>query len=622
MNNGIETSQPKPRILIVDDEKANLKILAELLSDQADVSLAKSGMQAIEKAVKLLPDLILLDIIMPDMDGFETIQQLRQVNSLEDVPVIFITGLDTADNERYGLDLGAQDYIRKPFNPAVVKSRIATHLKVIKQNKELRLLSIKLKDADEAKSRFLANMSHEIRTPLTAIIGYAEVLQNGDLNGISQEEAIDIIAGSGKHLLNLINDILDISKIEANKLQIEHVNIAIPQFIEEICSIVNSKAKEKQLQFETLIHYPIPSKVVSDPTRIKQILLNLLNNAIKFTDKGSVRLEVSRDEETLKFAVIDSGIGIEPEQQAKIFSAFEQADVSVTRKFGGTGLGLNISKYLAQKLGGDICLHSTLGTGSTFTVTIAANEPVDSEIIESEQQYQALTKKERSNDFSANTLKGKVLLADDQRDLRLLISMMLRKLGVDVHEVENGKELLLATEKDHYDLILCDIHMPIMGGEEAVAQLKMRGDKTPVVALTANAMKHEIEHYIAKGFSEHLSKPIQRDDFFNKLSLFLDGAQKSDVSDKVAESKNATPINSEQLTLLIDKLEAAFFENDWQMVEALASNIDAIADDAHLTDLANSCKSIIQLAPQVDQDAQQMNQVASHILSLRDYVEG
>ncbi|XOV80134.1 MAG: response regulator [Aestuariibacter sp.] len=618
MQKEAESSQPKPRILIVDDEKANLKILAELLSEQADVSLAKSGQQAIDKAVKLLPDLILLDIIMPEMDGFETIQRLRQISLLEPVPVIFITGLDTADNERYGLDLGAQDYIRKPFNPAVVKSRIATHLKVIKQNKELRLLSVKLKEADEAKSRFLANMSHEIRTPLTAIIGYAEVLQNGDLSDLTPEQAINIIANSGKHLLNLINDILDISKIEANKLQIEHVPISLPNLIAEICSLVASRADEKQLQFGTEIGYPIPGSIISDPTRIKQILLNLLNNAIKFTEQGRVSLNVKMEGTKLCFSVVDSGIGIDPEQQAKIFSAFEQADVSVTRKFGGTGLGLNISKYLAQRLGGGIILESTPGVGSTFKVTIDANEAIDSRLIATSQEFEHSLQQYTQSEFAANTLHGNVLLADDQKELRLLISMMLRKLGLSVEEVENGQELLAATENGHYDLILCDIHMPVMGGEEAVAQLKRQGNKTPVIALTANAMKHEIEHYIAKGFSEHLSKPIQREDFYKKLAHFLTSANATKTSSETLSCATETKQLAAKLEQHIEALESAFFDKQWEALVAHANHLNTLSQSLSRQDIEVCCQTIIQMAPQVAEDNQQANALATHILNLRE----
>lgn len=622
MQNTLDKADIKPRILIVDDEKANLKILAELLSEQADVSLAKSGQQAIEKAVQLLPDLILLDIIMPEMDGFETIQRLRQVDSLEAVPVIFITGLDTADNERYGLDLGAQDYIRKPFNPAVVKSRIATHLKVIKQNKELRSLSRKLREADEAKSRFLANMSHEIRTPLTAIIGYAELLQKGELTNVTPEQAVDIIFRSGEHLLHLINDILDISKIEANKLQVEHVPVSLPSLIEEVCSLVKSKIEEKNLTFEKQIDFPIPGTIVSDPTRIKQILLNLLNNAVKFTEQGVIRLEISVEGEFLGFQVIDSGIGIEQSQQANIFSAFEQADVSVTRKFGGTGLGLNISKSLASRLGGGIALHSEPGKGSRFSLKILANVADDSQSIESMSDYQQHLSQQRNAELSVDRLVGKVMLVDDQAELRQLISMMLGGLGLDVVEAENGRQLLEKASSETFDLILCDIHMPVMGGEEAVASLKKQGILTPVIALTANAMKHEIDHYIEKGFSEHLSKPIQRSDFIAKLSRFLQHNETPSTETPVSgQQAHSLVINSEHRLHYLDEMESAFFDADWATLKTNIAKLMTTTEANRRDEVRTHCRDIEDSLGQVDNDMSARNTIAERMLALRELLE-
>lgn len=617
------TQSEKPRILIVDDEKANLKILADLLLEQADVSLAKSGVQAIDKALKLLPDLILLDIIMPEMDGFETIKRLRENQILEDVPVIFITGLDTADNEKYGLDLGAQDYIRKPFNPSVVKSRIATHLKVIKQNKTLRELSVKLKEADEAKSRFLANMSHEIRTPLTAIIGYAEVMQSGDLADMQNDEAINIIANSGKHLLNLINDILDLSKIEAEKLQIERLHVVLPSVIDEISSIVRSKAEAKKLEFKSDIVYPIPSTILTDPTRLKQILLNLINNAIKFTVEGSVTLQVSADKSKLQFSVIDTGIGIGEQQQKMIFSAFEQADVSVTRKFGGTGLGLNISKYLARKLGGDIEVSSNKGVGSEFKATIEVEEAVGCVWMNDQAQYLEVLHGKKTRKQSTQSLSGKVLLADDQKELRMLIGMMLKKVGVDVVSVENGKELVEKAKEQEFDLILTDIQMPVMSGEEAIVELMAHGIDTPTIALTANAMKHEIEQYLNRGFSDHLSKPIQRDDFHRKLAIYLDknGLESSSLNlSEGAKTQLLEQFKAGMPNRLL-ALENAFFERDWNGIKLLAHSLKGASSSFGFNDIGNLATSLEALAAAVQFNNQRASEMAPLLLDLKDKID-
>jgi len=565
----------KPRILIVDDEKANLKILSELLSSEAEVSVAKSGSQGLWKAERLLPDLILLDIVMPEMDGFETIKSLKQTPALADIPVIFITGLDTADNEKYGLDLGALDYIRKPFNASVVKTRIATHLKLIGQTKTLKALSVKLREADEAKSRFLANMSHEIRTPLTSIIGYAEMIQQSELSGMESEQAIDIIASSGKHLLSLINDILDLSKIEAEKLQIEQMPLLLPVMLDEITALVKPKVDEKKLGFNLDIRYPIPSHVVTDPTRLKQILLNLINNAIKFTEQGSVSLSVAVENDLLVFNVVDTGIGISTEQQQHIFSAFEQADVSVTRKFGGTGLGLNISRYLATRLGGDLSVTSVPKLGSDFRASICPGLAEESQMLLSENDYAEALHGQKQRRSAAVSLSGKVLLAEDQRELRMLISMMLDKLGLQVTAVENGLQLLEQVQSGEFDLILSDIHMPEMGGQAAIAKLQQMGVTTPTIALTANAMKHEVEEYINRGFTDHLRKPIQREEFHRKLALYLhkDGMDSRTLA--IPEGVKLQLIEQFKRTLpdKIIALENACDSEDWDAMMLLAYSL-------------------------------------------------
>lgn len=621
--NADEIIQEKPRVLIVDDEKANLKILSELLSTEAEVSVAKSGLQGIWKAEKLLPDLILLDIVMPEMDGFETIKQLKQSDSLSEVPVIFITGLDTADNEKYGLDLGALDYIRKPFNASVVKTRIATHLKLIKQTKALKQLSVKLMDADEAKSRFLANMSHEIRTPLTAIIGYAELIQQNELSGMEGEQAIDIIANSGKHLLNLINDILDLSKIEASKLQIEEMQVLLPGMLDDIFGLIKSKIEEKKLTFDLEIEYPIPSHIQTDPTRLKQILINLLNNAIKFTDDGSVRLLVSIQGEDIRFNVVDTGIGISAEQQSRIFSAFEQADVSVTRKFGGTGLGLNISKYLSRRLGGDLTVSSAHGIGSDFQASIALKLGDDSSQIDDETQYAQALHSQKSRDSKNVMLSGHILLAEDQRELRMLIVMMLKKLGLTVTAVENGKQLVDKALTEKFDLILSDIHMPEMSGQEAVARLQEEKLDTPTIALTANAMKHEVEQYLNKGFTDHLSKPIQRDEFHRKLALYLDKGGVKSTSLDLPEGVKLHLVEQFKQSIpgRIEVLENAFFAKDWNAMKLLSHSFKGAAHSFGFQDMSVLATDIEALSVAIEFDPERANELAAVLLELKSKVD-
>jgi response regulator RpfG family c-di-GMP phosphodiesterase len=258
----------KPNVLLVDDEKANLKVLSDLLRNDVNIQLATSGKSAIKTAIKLLPDLILLDVVMPEMDGFETILALKANPLTEDIPIIFITGLNSADKEEQGLNLGAVDYIYKPFNQEVVKARVKTQLKIVRQRCELQTLSAELSKASEIKSRFLANMSHEIRTPLTAVIGYAESILAGEVAAHEQRNAVEIINNSGQHLLSLINDILDLSKIEADKLIIEQQPVALFKLMKDVISLMEHKAKSKGLDFCLDYHFPLPSMIVTDPTRL------------------------------------------------------------------------------------------------------------------------------------------------------------------------------------------------------------------------------------------------------------------------------------------------------------------------------------------------------------------
>lgn len=610
----------KPRILIVDDEKSNLKILTKLLTDSADVSVAKSGEQGFLKAQKLHPDLILLDIVMPDVDGFETIKRLKNETDLMDIPVIFITGLDTADNERYGLDLGALDYIRKPFNAAVVKSRIATHLKLIRQTQTLRELSTQLKEADKAKSRFLANMSHEIRTPLTAIIGYAEMIQHKEISAAESDQAIDIIASSGNHLLSLINDILDISKIEAQQLKLESVQCVVPVLLDELFSLIKPRVAQKNLTFDLEIVFPVPSHIVTDPTRLKQILINLLNNAVKFTHEGTIRLQVSVAEQQLHFNVVDTGVGISKEQQQRIFSAFEQADVSVTRQFGGTGLGLNISKFLTQQLGGDLRVSSVPEIGSDFHASIRLEAGEEAVQINSEDEYQQVLREQTVQPVTEVALSGHILLAEDQKELRLLLCMMLEKLGLQVTVVENGVQLVDQAKRHSFDLILSDIHMPEMGGEEALSHLLDCGVQTPAIALTANAMKHEVEHYLNKGFTDHLSKPIQREEFIGKLALYLcdNEADKGEYQLQAAVKERLAEQFRQSILERLEVLENAFFAQDWRAMTLLAHSLKGAASAFSLHQLSELCSSIEALAIAVQQDERRANQLAELLLQLKE----
>lgn len=515
-------------LLIVDDEPDNLRILSSLLREEHQVIIAKSGAQALTLAEEKQPDLILLDVVMPNMTGFEVIEVLKSKPSTSDIPVIFITGLHSSKDETTGFELGAVDYIHKPFNPAVVKSRVASQLQIIQQRRELKELSEELQRASEAKGMFLANMSHEIRTPLTTIIGYTESLQANELPELERPEALGIINNSSKHLLALLNDILDFSKIEAGELAIEMLNTDLNQLLEQVHVMCQELAKKKGLSIDWHLQSPVPTHIDTDPTRVKQILINLLSNAIKFTAQGNINILLNLSEHTLTVAVVDQGIGIAEDKLAKLFTSFNQVDNSTSRQYGGTGLGLSISQSLANKLGGEISVDSELGKGSTFTLKL----PIESKDAEKQMTQLLFCSPYSASQVSKDKFDARVLLAEDHPENQKLFAMILSSLGLQVDTVNNGEEAVSACLEHSYDLVLMDIQMPVMSGVEAQKLIRTCGVATPIIAITANVMKEEVESYLKAGFNDHLAKPLDREELWDKLNKYC---QK--VAGEVQESK-------------------------------------------------------------------------------------
>ncbi len=367
--------------------------------------------------------------------------------------------------------------------------------------------------ASQAKSEFLANMSHEIRTPLTAILGYAELLLDPTLDDEERRQHALTIRRNGDHLLAIINDILDISKIEAGRMTVETIPTSPRVLLEEVCSLMNVRALAKGIALRLVVDGTLPAGVRTDPTRLRQILLNIVGNAIKFTQAGEVVIRacfLDAPEPVLRFEVSDTGLGLTTEEISRLFAAFTQADTSTTRRFGGTGLGLSISKRLAQMLGGDISVASVPGKGSTFTITVAA-PALDGAGPEASS---LVVPRAEAGAHAAATLDGaRVLLVEDGPDNQRLISHHLRRAGAAVDVADNGAQGL-ARALDHTrpapDLILMDMQMPEMDGYEATRRIRAAGLTMPIVALTAHAMGGDRDHCVAAGCSDYLTKPVDR----------------------------------------------------------------------------------------------------------------
>jgi PAS domain S-box-containing protein len=405
------------------------------------------------------------------------------------------------------------------------------------QNDALERAQAKAELASRSKSEFLANMSHEIRTPMTSIMGFADLLsedRNGELDHEQRQGFINTIKRNGEHLLSIINDILDISKIEAGKLAVERVDVDAKALVHEVIDLMRVKADGKKLNLKAEIPDHLPRYVQSDPVRLRQILVNLVGNAIKFTELGEVVVRLDFDASVptkLSFAVIDTGIGITPEQQGRIFNAFEQADMSTTRKFGGTGLGLLISQRLAQMLGGRIKVSSVYGKGSVFTLEIAV---LPSAFLAAGDRLPSADTAKPVPSGKLEPLAGaRILLAEDGPDNQRLIAFYLRKAGAKVCVVDDGVQAIQAMTVDGsidgdlilpvpYDLIVTDMLMPNMDGYLVAQMLRNKGLHHSIIALTANAMQGDKEKCLAAGCSHFASKPVDRNQFIAICAEALD----------------------------------------------------------------------------------------------------
>lgn len=381
--------------------------------------------------------------------------------------------------------------------------------------------------ANNAKSDFLARMSHEIRTPIAAIVGFAELMLRGVVPAEEHPEKLETILRSGRHLLGLINNLLDISKIEAGQLETESVQFNPSTIANEVVQTLVSTAADKDLRLSFKIEDQIPRFIQSDPTRFRQVLTNLVGNAIKFTDSGAVQITAFLGQEPdgrdmLKFEVLDSGIGMTPEQSSKIFEQFTQADTSITRKFGGTGLGLSISKRLAEELGGDIYVASELGRGSTFVFKLSPGKFDRQDLI----GQSSLNEKEAKSDFAewenSKLNQRHVLVVDDAETNRELLRLILEDSGAKIWTCENGKEAVdLLIRKKDFDIVLMDMQMPVLDGYNATKQLRNLKIDLPIIALTANSMKDDDTKCLNAGCTDYLSKPVDMAELIQKISAHL-----------------------------------------------------------------------------------------------------
>jgi signal transduction histidine kinase/HPt (histidine-containing phosphotransfer) domain-containing protein len=550
------SSNEKNRLLIVDDEKLNIEVLGSILSPDYTVYMTKSGSSAIELANKYIPDLILLDIIMPDMDGFDVLNALKASEKTRDIPVIFITGLDSVKDEEKGLALGAADFIHKPFSNSIVQSRVRNQIQLVNQIRELVKLQEELETAvktaeaaNSTKSAFLARMSHEIRTPLNAVVGISEIQLQNEALPKEIKEAFTRIYNSGDLLLGIINDILDLSKIEAGRLELTPARYDVASLVNDTVFLNMIKYENKPIDFVLDVDEHVPSALFGDELRIKQILNNLLSNAFKYTNSGEVKLSVasesSADDVTLVFHVRDTGQGMTPEQLEKLGDEYSRFNQEANRTTEGTGLGMSITQNLVHMMEGEIKAESEPGKGSLFTVRLRQGNvgapPLGREVTEKLREFRSNyeAKAKKTNIVREAIPNGKVLIVDDM-DMNLYVAKgMLSPYGLQIDTALSGPEAIEKVKRSEYDLVFMDHMMPKMDGMEATQEIRKLGgvyEKLPIVALTANAVAGMKEMFLSSGFNGFISKPIVMRELDNVIREWLSPEKLSQRSEAVGGS--------------------------------------------------------------------------------------
>ena len=574
-------------ILLVDDRKENLLALKALLNEPGyHLLTAQSGEEALRLLLKHECALILLDVRMPGLDGFQTARMIREREKTRNLPIIFLTAEShSAEDVRQGYTYHAIDYIFKPFNRVILQTKVAVMAELHRKSALLQQQSEQLmaantalereierrKDTERAlreakeiaeaanrsKSEFLANMSHELRTPLNAILGYSQIFAGAENLTEQQADGLKTIKRSGDHLLSMINDILDLSKIEAGRMELDVREVHLPEFLNGIADMIRIRALHQGIDFIYAPAPDLPTGVRADEKRLREILINLLGNAVKFTEQGNVtfkildcRLQIADldDEKSqIKFEISDTGRGIPASKHRAIFLPFQQAGGREYTDVEGTGLGLAISHKLVSLMGGELRVRSTVGEGSTFWFELELPRVAD---------VQAEDARPDRPISGYGGQRRTILIADDKQPNRIMLHDMLTAFGFTVIEAVDGRECCELAAQHQPDMILLDLMMPVMNGFEAAKRIReTESSHTPIIAVSASVFEKDQQESRDAGCDDFLKKPFQSEELTRLLRKYLQ-VEWTSAAGVAAQAEAEPPVDMAALLAMLPPRDA------------------------------------------------------------------
>lgn len=552
--------EDKPKILIVEDDPSNARLIQRCLEDDNRfIEIASSGWEGIEKCRESVYALIIMDIIMPEINGFETLLRIKSLTSNRETPVFFITGMETTSKQLVeAYKVGAIDFIKKPINLKVLKRKAKFFVDFYIQNQKVQYSKIQMEKLMKSRMNLTANITHELRTPLFAMLGMLEELTKKN----QDKELKDIITkihNNSEYLLDTVNDFLDFSKIELSETKINNEFFSLKNVLVDILDLIRYQKKNKdKVKLKLHVDKTLPEFIRADKGKIRHVLINLLSNSMKFTDEGEILLSADnigfkKDRPVLKLSVKDTGIGIPKAKLATIFDEYSQVHNAKQAEVQGTGLGLNICKKMVDVLGGDLKAQSTEGEGANFYFKIPYEVGEASDYSEVKQQY--------SFDQLLGDNKLKVLIVDDVKDNIFVIKSYINVTNLEIDECSDAEDALSMMINNHYDIVLLDISMPKMNGDEVCLkyrqfELNNKLQDKVIIALTAYSYSDELEQrLLLAGFNNYLMKPLKKQDLYEMIMKYV-----HDESFEKVSKNQIEVLENEQPDISFDELDEEFME--------------------------------------------------------------